>query len=83
MMKYCSRLLVLAALVSGVAFGNAWAVGYERQDANGVRGASKATRQVCPTVWDSLKKIPDAMDGVSSSIKDILRQFGLNVNGKR
>ncbi len=81
-MKYCSWLLVLAALVIGLAFANAWAVGYERQNANG-HGASKATRQVCPTVWDSLKKVPDAIDGVTSGIKDILGQFGLKANRKR
>ncbi len=81
-MQYCSRLLVLAALVIGLAFGNAWAVGYERQNANG-RGASKATRQVCPTIWDSLKKVPDAIEGVAAGIKDILGQFGLKANGKR
>ncbi len=88
-MKYCSRLLALAALVIGIALGNAWAVGYERQDTNGARGVSKASRQVCPTFWDALKqlplvtKIPDAVDGFASGVKEIFAQFGVNPDKKR
>jgi hypothetical protein len=88
-MKYCLWGFAIVALVMNTVVGNVQAVGYERHDASAVaRSETRTTKQACPTVWDSLKqlsyvdKVPDAIDGAVSAFKDVLGQFGLNMNRK-
>lgn len=86
-MKYCLWGFAIVALVMNISLGGVHAVGYEGHDASAVaRGEIRTTKQACLTVWDSLKqlpyveKVPDAIDGAVSAFKDVLGQFGLNMN---
>jgi hypothetical protein len=86
-MKCCLWVLVIIALVTSIAVERAQAVGYERCNENGVSSRETGTtKRVSPSVWASLKqlpyveKVPDAIDGAVSTLKDVLGQFGLDLN---
>jgi hypothetical protein len=89
-MRYGTKVITIGLLIVLMATGGAFAVGYERYNAEApsdarIKGKANGSHDFCEAVKKAsfVEKAPAVLDEVAAFIKDLLAQFGLKGNGAR